>query len=96
MSPGVEVLTKGKATETLNRQTGELTEMEERLDAELDRFFRRYEELTERHLENRTTWQRRFNPPVAAAYGAWKQHGQRDHRLELAQLAEAPLPEEPS
>lgn len=91
---GVEVVTRAKANEQLQRQTGELTEQEERLEDELVRFFRRYEELVERHLENRTRWQRDFNPMIAAAYGSWKTHGQREHRVELAQLAEAPLPPE--
>ena len=77
--------------EALQRQTAELIREEQRLDEALERFFRKYEELKARHLEARSGWERRFNPPMAGAYAGWSAHGSRDHRVELAQIAEAPI-----
>lgn len=81
------------ASEALQRQTAALLVDERRLDDELARFFRKYEEIRGRHAEHRTSWERRFNPPLEAAYAAFRSHGARDHRVELARFAEVPMME---
>jgi hypothetical protein len=88
---GVRVLAAGDRTEALHRQAAQLVAEFDRLTDEEARLFRRMEELRAQLLEVGARWEPVLNPAREAAYGVVRQHGEREHRLELATLAEAPL-----
>ena len=78
-------------TEALFRRGGELRVEANRLNEAAARFFREYEEWQANVREEGTQVDFLMEPPLEAAYGAWKTRGAHDRRLELTQLPEAPL-----
>jgi hypothetical protein len=94
MAPGAERVTRVDRTEVLHRRAADVLSDLERLSADEERLFRRIEELRGQLLEVGSRWEPVLTPPREAAYGAWRAHGAREHRLELATLAEAPVPPE--
>ena len=66
----------------------------DRLREQIDRVFKHTEEAREQMLAEGSRWEPVLDAVLGAAHGAWQQHGEREHRLELATLAEAPLPQE--
>jgi hypothetical protein len=91
---GVRVLAAGDRTEALHRQAAQLVDELDRLTDEEDRLFRRIDVLRGQLLEVGVRWEPVLRPTREAAFGTWRTHGTREHRLELASLAEAPLPPE--
>jgi hypothetical protein len=91
---GVEVINRANRSETLHRRAGEVREELDRVMEQIDRAFAHMEKAKTELLDAGSRWEPVLAPPLEAAYGAWKKHGARDHRIELAQVAEAPLPEE--
>jgi hypothetical protein len=90
----VRLLAASDRTEGVHRQAAAQVSVGERLVEELGRFFRRNDELREQMLELGSRWEPVYAPMLEAAYGAFRTHGAREHRVELATLAEAPVPPE--
>lgn len=61
------------------------------LNADLDRAFARYEAVQAELAETGTRAEHVMEPPLAAAYGAWKAHGPKETRVELLSISEAPI-----
>ncbi|HKE79036.1 MAG TPA: hypothetical protein VKB54_06995 [Solirubrobacteraceae bacterium] len=92
--PDVRLLAAADRGEGLHRRAAEIIDDLDRLDDEETRLFRRMEDARAQLLEIGSRWEPVLSPARQAAYGAWRQHGNREHRLELASLAEAPVPPE--
>jgi hypothetical protein len=60
------------AEEALQKQTADFVAWERRRAADNESFYKKYEELKERHHEVGTDWGRRFDPVEKAGYDVWK------------------------
>lgn len=77
-----------------HRRFAECRRRFDQLNADLDRAFTRYEEVQAELAEAGTRGEHVMDPPLAAAYGAWKARGPKETRVDLLNITEAPIPAE--
>jgi hypothetical protein len=94
VSEVLESVARIDRAEAAARRADEDRKERDRLIIENARFFQHYDETRAMQLEQGVRWELDLGPMLEPAYGGWREHGAREHRVELSSLAEAPLPPE--
>ncbi len=87
-------VTRIDITEAAHRKMGDARKDLDGLAREQDRVFRRYQKAQAELRDVGVQADALLSPPLEAAFGAWRQHGDRDTRLLPQVVGEAPVGDE--